>query len=614
MPSSILPLLRPSPSSYCCIFARYFGYTATLAYKLRGAKSTVRIVHPVLPAGKSSYRECVDAAEEAMGLVRSVKWQMIPGHSKPRGGWDLTELKAVRALLDEEESQGGEGPTPSQVEEGWHVDRGNESDEEFDLDDVRWRRPRVRRQLAESCLVRLESAAGNRDLLFSVAGLRKICNEFKRYPSDVIFINCILTPVQLKNLELIFTNLLMDCRQQQQQDRPQTQSGATTRRSDEEEEAETGCEVSVNDLFGDRGLFGDNVQVVDRHAVVLEIFAARAHSQQARLEVEMARASYMRASVLSGTDAHSRHVMKFIANTTGSNCPRMKKLVEGGATSEFVKKGESFKEWQRRIVEETLKQVGSQLQRVRYRRSLNRQARSHVGTVALVGYTNAGKTALMNRLTGQRLKERDLLFQTLDTTCRKIKLTAGHAVLVDSVGFIQDLPHSLYSAFQVTLEELTEADVLLHVRDMSQSRCQEQKQTVLRTLCDFGMSLERLDSSMIEVWNKVDLLTEEELGELSKCLPPNAVPVCATDGSGCDVLVEALSSLLQAQLQRNKQTFSFPTAKASQVFEFLYRHTDVLSQTIETSPDGRRTSVQAIAEAAATAKYDRLFEGCCRRG
>eukprot|EP00922_Rhytidocystis_sp_ex-Travisia-forbesii_P019950 GHVS01029439.1.p1 GENE.GHVS01029439.1~~GHVS01029439.1.p1 ORF type:complete len:661 (+),score=100.96 GHVS01029439.1:34-1983(+) len=630
-PSFLRPSLLPSSLIGSC---RHFAYADTLAHKLYGRKPSVRVVHPVLPAVKS-YKEWVDGAEEAIGLVRSVKWQMIPGHTKPRGGWNRSELESVKALLDNQEGQ--RWANERLVEDGWHVDRGNESDEEFDLDDVRWRRPLVRKQLAESCLVRIQSGA-NRDLLFSPAQLRKICNAYKRQPSDVIFINCILTPVQLKNLELIFRNLLMDCREEAKAvdagrgEEPHDDVGglyATTYREadvdeetdeevqdNEEEEVEddNAAEgeditngVCVHDLF-ERNQFGDKVQVVDRHAIVLEIFAMRAHTQQAKLEVELARASYMRASVLAGSEAHTRHVMKFIANTTGKN-PRLRRLSEEGVTSEFIgsKKGESYRDYQRRLVEDTLKQIGSQLQQVRLHRSRSRRARSHVGTVALVGYTNAGKTALMNRLTGQQLKERDLLFQTLDTTCRKIKLNAGHAVLVDSVGFIQDLPHSLYTAFQVTLEELTEADVLLHVRDMSHPRCQEQKQTVLRTLCDVGMSLERLESNIIEVWNKVDLLTEEELSELSQCLPPNAVPVCATDGSGCDVLVQALSSLLQAQMQRNKQTFCFPTAKASQVFEFLHRHTDVLSQTIATSPDGRLMRVEVVAEPAAVARYEKLF-------
>jgi len=208
-------------------------------------------------------------------------------------------------------------------------------------------------------------------------------------------------------------------------------------------------------------------------------------------------------------------------------------------------------------------------------KKLQRGGRDGVPTIGIVGYTNAGKTSLMNRLTDAGLRERDLYFQTLDTTLRRVRLPSGcHAVIADSIGFIQDLPHNLFAAFQATLEELTSCDVLLHVRDIAHPHRKIHKDTVLDTLRQAGVPDEKLEANMIEVWNKIDLLPSLDY------VPPEAVPICAIDGTGVSDLLRVIDVVVSMQSKRQRRTVSFPEAYMQRVLTFLHQHGTVLDDTM----------------------------------
>ncbi|CAE8590368.1 unnamed protein product [Polarella glacialis] len=208
-------------------------------------------------------------------------------------------------------------------------------------------------------------------------------------------------------------------------------------------------------------------------------------------------------------------------------------------------------------------------------KAMRRVNRDGVPTIGIVGYTNAGKTTLMNQLTDADFKERDLLFQTLDTVMRKVKLpSGGHAIIADSIGFIQHLPHNLFAAFQSTFEEIVNCDVLIHVRDISHPQRTMQKDIVLRTLRSAGMSEDKLQSAVIEVWNKIDLMKSMDF------VPPEAVPICAADGTGVPGLLAVLDIVIGAQVDKQRRTVTFPQARMSQALSFLRKYGAVDEETL----------------------------------
>ena len=210
--------------------------------------------------------------------------------------------------------------------------------------------------------------------------------------------------------------------------------------------------------------------------------------------------------------------------------------------------GETQIETDRRLIAEKIRKLKAELGEVRRTRTLQRSARRRVPfpTVALVGYTNAGKSTLFNRLTHAAVVAEDMLFATLDPTLRELKLPDGRpAILSDTVGFISDLPHELVEAFRATLEEVAEADVVLHVRDIASEESQAQAGDVRAVLSRLGVDIE--ERSILEVWNKADLLPADERadveGDARRAHPP-AIVVSAVTGEGCEALLSAVAGLV----------------------------------------------------------------------
>jgi GTPase len=264
-------------------------------------------------------------------------------------------------------------------------------------------------------------------------------------------------------------------------------------------------------------------KVVDRTQLILDIFAARAHTREGYLQVELARAHYQIPRL--------RRLWTHLERQRGGTFTR------GGA-------GETQMESDRRALRATVKRLEKELDAVMARRSEQRRARhERWPTVALVGYTNCGKSTLLNRLTSGGAVARDQLFATLDPTTRRWNLPDNQgALLTDTVGFIHKLPATLVAAFRATLEESTQADLLLHVVDASSAHAPGQAAVVLDELEVLGAG-----SPVITVLNKIDLLpVDDRPATLARLLDtfPDGIPTSAATGEGCDRLAEHVRATL----------------------------------------------------------------------
>jgi len=274
-------------------------------------------------------------------------------------------------------------------------------------------------------------------------------------------------------------------------------------------------------------VLGKSVKIIDRSALILDIFSQHARTREGMLQVELAQLEY-RLPRLTRAWTHLARQAGGAAGRTGST---------GGVGLRGP--GETQLEVDRREIKTRIVRLKDELEKVREHRLRHREHRrkTNVPVVALVGYTNAGKSTLLNTLTNADIYVADKLFATSDPTARQVELTSGQTiVLTDTVGFIQKLPTQLAAAFRATLEEIAEADLLIHVVDVSHPNAAQQKKTVLETLIDIGAG----DIPVLTVYNKVDLLSGEELEAARANHENQALFISARNGTGLEALLDAV--------------------------------------------------------------------------
>lgn len=302
-------------------------------------------------------------------------------------------------------------------------------------------------------------------------------------------------------------------------------------------------------------------KVIDRTGLILEIFGERAATAEGRLQVELAHLDYQQSRLVRSWTHLER---------------------QRGGFGFLGGPGETQIEADRRMIRQRMARLRRELEQVRKTRALHRDRRGRAPwpVIALVGYTNAGKSTLFNRLTGAEVMAEDLLFATLDPTMRAISLPGVEkAILSDTVGFISDLPTQLVAAFRATLEEVTGADIICHVRDMANPAHAAQKKQVLEVLGDLGVvdpETQASDIPILEVWNKADLVEADRLSELRDAADGHdAVLLSAATGAGAENFAAEIAHILTAKA--SEVTVTLPVSDGRRI-AWLHAHGEVLEE------------------------------------
>lgn len=301
------------------------------------------------------------------------------------------------------------------------------------------------------------------------------------------------------------------------------------------------------------------VKVIDRTGLILEIFGERAKTKEGRLQVELASLTFQRS--------------RLVRSWTHLERQRGGHGFMGGP-------GERQIEADRRMIDDRIVRIKKKLEEVRRTRDLHRKARKKVPfpVVALVGYTNAGKSTLFNSLTRADVMAEDQLFATLDPTMRRLDLPSGRTVILsDTVGFVSSLPHELVAAFHATLEEVQEANIIIHVRDISHIDTVAQKEDVEAVLAELDIDVEQ-QKNVIEVQNKIDLLTPDQKAHLENIGGRSQIPsvgVSALTGEGREALLEAIDALMREGMDIHHVQLG-PSEGAE--MSWLYSHGEVIER------------------------------------
>ncbi len=318
-----------------------------------------------------------------------------------------------------------------------------------------------------------------------------------------------------------------------------------------------------------------NVKIIDRTALILEIFGERAQTKEGSLQVELAHLTYQRSRLVRSWTHLER---------------------QRGGAGFLGGPGETQIELDRRIIDDKITKIKTALAKIKQTRGLQRRARKKVPypIVALVGYTNSGKSTLFNYLTKSNVFAKDLLFATLDPSMRRLKLPSGREIILsDTVGFISDLPHELIMAFRATLEEVLEADIIIQVIDASGSNSKQQREDVIKVLHSLGLEHIEHQKDYIEVYNKIDLLENKPNHQKN-----NNIYLSAKTGEGCNKLLQNIDKILSL----NHQTITITVdAGNGELLAWLYRNSEIISRNIK--EDKMRLTIKISA--ADKLKFDK---------
>jgi GTPase len=327
-------------------------------------------------------------------------------------------------------------------------------------------------------------------------------------------------------------------------------------------------------------------KVIDRTGLILEIFGARAQTKEGKIQVDLAMLEYQKSRLVRSWTHLER---------------------QRGGGGFMGGPGETQIELDRRLIQDRVKQLEKELEQVRRTRELSRKNREKVPfpTVALVGYTNAGKSTLFNKLTGSDVFVEDLVFATLDPTLRRLELPDGQIVILsDTVGFIADLPTTLVEAFRATLEQVQFADIILHVRDVSSHDHPWQREDVINVMAELDIDYNE-DARVFEVLNKIDAVEPDVLRDINRdagFLQDRMIPVSAKTGQGLDILLSQIAAHLSITDQ--VVTYILPS-QDGRAMAWLYQEGEVVEQ--ESDESGANILVKARLSADNRGRFEAKF-------
>ena len=329
-----------------------------------------------------------------------------------------------------------------------------------------------------------------------------------------------------------------------------------------------------------------DIVVVDRTSLILQIFAQRAQTKAAKLQVDLAQLQYALPRLTRMWTHLSR--LGTGGSTAGGSAGRAGGVVRGP--------GETQLQIDRRLIHSQISRVKKALQKVEKHRRVQRKQRQEMINVSLVGYTNAGKSTLFNALTSEHRLAEDKLFATLDPTTRLLDLPDNrHVLLSDTVGFLKKLPHHLVASFKATLEEVVEADLLLHVVDVAHPEAESQIDAVDEVLKE----LDAFERPTLMVFNKVDLLEDKEYTQLFRNKYPDSLAISAQNGTGLEALKDLLAERFSTQDVEVSLALSYQDGKA---LDYLYKHGEVF----DTDYQGESIRVKAKLPQRYLKALDRL--------
>jgi 50S ribosomal subunit-associated GTPase HflX len=444
---------------------------------------------------------------------------------------------------------------------------GGSDSEGEDLYDE-WKNLLLRESLANSSLVKVRNVKAS--TFFTKGRLNELGRYLQTTKVDVIFVNTSLSFVQKRNLEITLNNYVSEKNDRIRAYNIKSALKQTGDATDTESNF-SNVEISPNQE--------NRIRILDRFNIILSIFSQRAKSKASQLQIELAYLKYIKTRLVRGGHASYGSLYKdFGGDFLNTYHETQFEVVSGKQSSgrgTIGGSGETQLEIEKRKIAIRESQIKVILSDLKKRREIERQVRrekaSILPTVALLGYTNAGKTALMNKLANTNLESENKLFQTLNTTLKKIILpTKQNALLLDTVGFITDLPHELVESFKSTLEEVFFADILIHVVDVSNPNHLHQKKTVYQVLEEVFPKNNDYKSRLIEVWNKIDLLDDIKLvaGYITDSEYP-IVPISVKKNVNIDMFNSELVNKINSYLGKEVRELRCKTENYDKLYKWV---------------------------------------------
>jgi small GTP-binding protein len=536
-------------------------------------------------------------AEEAIGLAKSLDWHIVKGpfwkkendiHDPVSWKDEVDDPKRsiyhqyrnknsenykseLKKSLEKENIKDGDFVYAGKIKgiyyNGGILGGGSESESEDIYDE--WKNILLRESLANSSLVKVKNIKAS--TFFTKGRLNEICQYLQHSKADVIFVNTTLSFVQKRNLEIYLNNFINE---KNERIRAYNIKSALKSIGDA-----TDTESNFSNIEISSEEHGRRIKILDRFNIILSIFSQRAKSRASQLQIELAYLKYLKTRLNRGGNANFGSLYKEFGGDFLSSYNDVSFEVVSGKQSSgrgsLGGSGETQLELEKRKVGVRESQIKEILEELKERRKIEREIRRDkstlLPTVALLGYTNAGKTALMNKLANTTLESENKLFQTLNTTLKKIMLPSKqNALLLDTVGFITDLPHELVESFKSTLEEVFSADILLHVIDVSNPNHIYQKGTVYKILNELFPKKSQYNTKVIEVWNKIDLINDINMisGYIAESEYP-IVPISVKSGVNIDMLYSEVINKLNFVLGKELKEIRCKSEDYDKLFKWL---------------------------------------------